>query len=98
MYICTVYIYVLYIYRESSSAPLRSNEDLEGPECSNYCYSCERCISLVATLPDQQTRAPTSNLFPLEAIFARAFNFWTCFLANIVDMVFKSKVRINRYT
>ena len=22
---------------ESSSAQLRSNEDLEGPECSNYC-------------------------------------------------------------
>ena len=24
---------------ESSSAQLRSNEDLEGPECSNYCYA-----------------------------------------------------------
>ena len=38
----------IYIYRinlrtaafslfESSSAQLRSNEDLEGPQCSNYC-------------------------------------------------------------
>ena len=40
---------------ESSSVQLRSNEDLEGPECSNYCQSCERCISLVATILDQQS-------------------------------------------
>ena len=45
-----IYIYIfiyMYVYRinlrtaavslfESSSAHLRSNEDLEGPECSNY--------------------------------------------------------------
>ena len=40
---------------ESSSVQLRSNEDLEGPECSNYCQSCERCISLVTTILDQQS-------------------------------------------
>ena len=42
-----MYIYIYILYRinlrtaavslfESSSAQLRSNEDLEGPECSNY--------------------------------------------------------------
>ena len=60
-----MYIYIL-IYRinlrtaavslfESSSAQLRSNEDLEGPECSNYCWSSGHSISLVATLLDQQS-------------------------------------------
>ena len=39
---------------ESSSVQLRSNEDLEGPECSYYCQSCEHCISLVSTLLDEQ--------------------------------------------
>ena len=68
IYIC-VYIYIYthtYTYRinlqtaavslfESSSAQLRSNEDLEGPECSNYHESSGHSISLVATLLDQQS-------------------------------------------
>ena len=50
IYIYTyIYIYIyIYIYQinlrtaavslfESSSVQLRSNEDFEGPECSNYC-------------------------------------------------------------
>ena len=61
-----IYIYIyIYIYSislqtaavslfESSSVQLRSKEDLEGPERSNYCQSCEHFISLVATLLDQQ--------------------------------------------
>ena len=40
---------------ESSSAQLRSNEDFEGPECSNYYYSSGHSISLVATLLNQQS-------------------------------------------
>ena len=32
---------------ESSLGQRRSNKDLEGPDCSNYCYSCERCVSLM---------------------------------------------------
>ena len=60
MYHIIYYIYIyIYIYTinlqtaavslfESSSVQLRSNENLEGPECSNYCQSCERCISLEA--------------------------------------------------
>ena len=47
-YTAKIYIYIyIYIYQinlrtaavslfESSSAQLRSNEDFEGPECSNY--------------------------------------------------------------
>ena len=40
---------------ESSLVQLRSNEDLEGPECSNYSQSCERCKLLAATLVDKQS-------------------------------------------
>ena len=62
-----IYIYIyIYIYLmhqqtaavslfESSSVQLRSKEDLEGPECSNYYQSCECCILLVATFLDQQS-------------------------------------------
>ena len=39
----------------SSSAHLRSNGDLEGPECSNCYKSSGRSISLVATLLNQQS-------------------------------------------
>ena len=39
----------------SSSEHLRSNGDLEGPECSNCYKSCGRSISLVATLLNQQS-------------------------------------------
>ena len=35
---------------ESSSVQLISNKDLEGLECSNYSQSCERSISLAATI------------------------------------------------
>ena len=62
-----IYIYI-YIYDQSvysscfalwelisTSVQLRSKEDLEGPECLNYCQSCKRCISFVATLLDQQS-------------------------------------------
>ena len=40
---------------ESSLVQLRSNEDLEGPECTNYSQSCKRCKSLAATFLDQQS-------------------------------------------
>ena len=56
----------MYVYRinlrtaavslfKSSSAQLRSNEDLEGPECSNYYKSSGHSISLVVTLLNQQS-------------------------------------------
>ena len=31
---------------KSSLAQLRLNEDLEGLECENYCWSCERLYTL----------------------------------------------------
>ena len=43
---------------ESSSVQLRSNEDLDGPECLNYSQSCERCKLLAATLVDKQSGQP----------------------------------------
>ena len=43
---------------ESSSVQLRSNEDLDGPECSNYSQTCERCKLLAATFLDQQRAQP----------------------------------------
>ena len=43
---------------ENTSTQLRSNEDLEGLECSNYCYSCEFCISLMATLLEKKSAPP----------------------------------------
>lgn len=42
---------------ETSSAQLRSNPDLEGPESLNYCQSSGRRISFVATLLNQQQSA-----------------------------------------
>ena len=57
----------LYIYNlqtaalspfKSSSAQFRSKEDFEGPECSSYYQSCERCILLVATVLHQQRAQP----------------------------------------
>ena len=50
-----LYTFAIVLPFESSSVQLTSKEDLEGPECSNYCQSCERCLSLVATLLDQQS-------------------------------------------
>ena len=40
---------------ERRSAQLSSKADQEQPEYSYHCQSCERCISLVVTLLDQQT-------------------------------------------
>ena len=39
--------YIIYLHNESvllfesSSVQLRSNQDLEGPQCPNYCLSCK---------------------------------------------------------
>ena len=65
-----IYIYVymyIYIYinlrtavslLESSSAQLRSNEDLQRPGCSNYCQSSWHSILLVDTLLNQWCAQP----------------------------------------
>ena len=42
-------------FLESSSTQLRSNEDLNGPECSNYYCSSGHIISLVAILHNQKS-------------------------------------------
>ena len=69
-----IYIYIIYIYIcmsnlwiaaislfESSPTQLRSNKDPYGSECSNQCQICQRYISLVVTLLDQQSAQPKQN-------------------------------------
>ena len=60
MYVLYIYIYIyidIYIRsicRQQLFCSLKAHQ-YSSPECSNYCQSCEHCISLVATLLDQQS-------------------------------------------
>ena len=58
---------------ESSSAQLRSNEDLEEPECSNYYQSSGPSISRVATLLNQQSAQLKEYLKYLCIIIKNSF-------------------------
>ena len=67
IYIYYIYMHTyIYIYKinlqtvavslfVSSSVQLTSNEDLDGPGCSNYCQGCDCYILLLDTLLDQQS-------------------------------------------